>query len=129
MVYRDGAFVDSGNLCCIIFIISQKGAGSMERNMSVKELMSITTRGSGYGHGAVSPLVNVSPNCDSDSYAEMWNKQKSNAMRIGCDYISFDTRNLPYSSSRQSYRNPSNDHRRREPRFGRERQLCAVHQT
>jgi hypothetical protein len=50
-----------------------------------------------------SPLVNVSPNCDSDTYAELWNKQKSNAMRIGCDYVTFhslDPRNLPSSLSR-----------------------------
>jgi hypothetical protein len=32
----------------------------------------------GYEHGEVSPFVNVSPIRDSDSYAEMWNKYKSN---------------------------------------------------
>jgi len=54
--------------------------------MNVKELVGITTRRfGGKEHGAVS--VNVSPNCDSDSYAEMW----SNAIRIGCDYVTFDS--------------------------------------
>ncbi len=55
--------------------------------------------------------------------------QASNTLKIGSDYATLDFRNLPYSWSRRWYRNPSNDHRRRELRSGHERRLCAVRQT
>ena len=74
MVYRDGTFMDS-SLCCIHIYNPSNGSRIYEQNMSVKELVYITTRGfGGQEHGAVSRLVNVPSNCDSDSYAKMWDK-------------------------------------------------------